>query len=113
MVVGENGVLNRATNAAEVTTEADIKSALQTAISGAQGYFIDAWTKNQSETFITWVAKDSNWKYLEPSGYTVEWTASKNGTEGTIAKGNTKFSFTIVEKGTYGGDIGTWTKVTN
>ena len=52
MVVGENGVLNRATNAATTTSEAEMKQALEMAVDGAQGEFIDIWTKDQSAKII-------------------------------------------------------------
>ena len=86
MVVGENGVLNRATDAAMQTSEADARSALETALSGAQGDFIGKWNLNNTLTFANCLAaSDATAVELKPDGYFITWTTK--GTVGKIQKG--------------------------
>ena len=100
MVVGQNGILNRATNAAEETAEADARSALEVALSGAQGYFIDDWNKDQTTRFQAWLADNDD--KLEADGYTFDLSA------GTMTKtGGNTYEFTLTYKD-YGATINTF-----
>ena len=89
MVVGENGVLNRATGAATETSEAEMKQALEMAVDGAQGEFIDIWTKNTSLDIIDCIvgsetASPDKTKQvqLKADGYCIE--VSGTGTTRTV-----------------------------
>ena len=109
MVVGQNGILSRATNASEKTSEADVRSALETGLSGAQGYFIDAWNKNQSLEFMGWF-KTNHASALDGDldGYTITWTVE--GVSGSIKKGTdgTPYDFELTGVGQYGAKLSKW-----
>ena len=87
MVVGKNGVLNRAQNASTESAKADARSALEVALSGAQGYFFDAWNKDQTTKFETWLAENDD--KLEFDGYNI----SVSGTTGTVQKVGAKTTY--------------------
>ena len=55
MVVGENGVLNRAQNATDETAKAQAKEALSMAVSGLQGVFAGDIAKGSSQKFISYI----------------------------------------------------------
>ena len=116
MVVGENGVLNRATNAADKTSEADVKSALENAIMGCQGSFIEEWEKNPNKDFLTWLEKENKGAdkikaNLDATVYTVTYTGGANH-EGTITKatGGATYTFQLEASGKIGAKIKGWTK---
>ena len=73
MVVGENGVLNRAQNATTETAKAQAKEALSMAISGLQGTFANDIANGTNQTFIAFLktktATDVNGQM---NGYTVD-----------------------------------------
>ena len=74
MVVGENGVLNRATDATSKTAKAQAKEALSMAVSGLQGLYADkiADGTSQSQTFIAYiVASGKAGLQAQLSGYTI------------------------------------------
>ena len=97
MVVGENGVLNRATGAASETSEAEMKQALEMAVDGAQGEFIDIWTKNTGKKIITTIvgnetaAPTTEQVQLKAEGYYIKVTGSGDTTRNvSINKGTTE-----------------------
>ena len=103
MVVGENGVLNRAQNASSETAYADAKSALGVALSGAQGYFIEDWNKDQTKKFKDWLEENASDK-LKADGYTI----SISDENGTITKtGGNEYQFTLTYSD-YGATIATF-----
>ena len=127
MVVGENGVLNRATGAADATQVAEIKQELEMAVDSAQGEFINIWSKNTTLNILDCLVDNSatsvgdNQVQLKADGYyiTLATDSDNNGTrEGTIKKGDKDstskaYSFTLTEtsSGTSGNGIGlsvTW-----
>ena len=119
MVVGENGVLNRATSAADKTNAADVKSALENAIMGCQGEFVDVWESNPDTAFLDWLSAPSEAeagdgdaqgkakieKNLDKSVYTVTYTASSH--EGSIKKtaGGDTYNFTLTASGKIGAKV--------
>ena len=135
MVVGENGVLNRATGAAKETTKADAEQELQSALVDAQAAFTDVWLENNSAKFLEDYIKGVNSETtkitpytLKAEGYTVTlgtFTAA-TGTEGqegykpatligTIQKNstessnpNTTYGFKLTAKGKMGAEITTF-----
>ena len=95
MVVGENGVLNRATNAAEKTTEADAKQELEMAVSSAQSEFFGIWEKNTTAEFLSSIQSsngaDAKKIKLTADGYFIEYSYESGDTAtGTIYKGEDK-----------------------
>ena len=55
MVVGENGVLNRAKNAATDTATAQAQEALSMAVSGLQGVFANDIANGTNQEFISYI----------------------------------------------------------
>ena len=107
MVVGENGVLNRATNAAEETSNAEMKQALEMAIDGAQGEFINIWTKDQSkyifDSLSTTASDATHVKLSAEGGYTITLGTIPTENKGsrtttiTITKGSASKTATLTE----------------
>ena len=98
MVVGENGVLNRATGAATKTSEEEMKQALEMAVDGAQGEFIDMWTNNTSLKIINAIVgtetssvDTTTQVQLKADGYYIKVSGSGDSTR-TVAinKGSTE-----------------------
>ena len=134
MVVGENGVLNRATNAAKQTSQADVEQELQSALVDAQAAFTDIWLDNNKASFLeNYIAGDTTngvsiTKYtFNIDGYKVTLGTFKDaeGTEGeagytpasikgTIQKNasgtntNTIYGFKLTAKGKMGAEITTF-----
>ena len=113
MVVGENGVLNRAKDATDKTAIAQAKEALETAISGYQGdaaVITKISTKGYEDTttgsFYNDIT-DANIKLTD--GYTVSFGTNQNDVSGvdykiaTVNKDSKKISdFYIVRSGAIG-----------
>ena len=102
MLVGEDGVLNRATNAADKTAAADAKSALENAVMGAQGSFVEEWETNPGKTFLGWLTLAEINKNIDTATYTVNYnpnakTGDLDQYQGTVQKsGSTKtYKFTL------------------
>ena len=133
MVVGENGVLNRATNAAKQTSQADVEQELQSALVDAQAAFTDIWLDNNKASFLeNYIAGDTTngvsiTKYtfnidgykvtldskLTPASSTEEGDtpASIKGTIQKNASGtntNTIYGFKLTAKGKMGAEITTF-----
>ena len=92
MVVGENGVLNRATNAAERTTEADARQELEMAVSSAQSDFFGKWEKNTTLQFLNCIQSsdgtDDTKIKLTADGYYINYSYTSGDTAaGIIYKG--------------------------
>ena len=111
MVVGQNGILNRATNAAEKTSEADLKSALENAIMGCQGTFIGEWEKNPDTDILSWLDDSKIKANIDIDTYTVEY--NKTSKKGSIQKKSSeeevgkKYEFTLSSVGKIGAKV-TW-----
>ena len=136
MVVGENGVLNRATGAAKATTQADVEQELQSALVDAQAAFTDIWLKNNKARFLEDYLKGEKATELGITAYTFNidgyavslgnLTPAKNEGEdnyepasvtGTIQKNksatestnpNTTYGFKLTAKGKMGAEITTF-----
>ena len=82
MVVGENGVLNRASDATTKTAKAQAKEALEMAISGMQGEYADDIAKGTSDSFVDFLKTKTAANITgQMNGYTVtKWKADKNNT---------------------------------
>ena len=112
MVVGENGVLNRATNASEKTNEAEALTALDLSISGAQGDFIALWNEDNTLEFMN-VLKEGKIS-LSPDGYFIKWDTDKKGISGQITKGTESkpignpFTFELKASDKMGATISKW-----
>ena len=106
MVVGENGVLNRAKDATDKTAKAQAQEALETAVSGMQGLYADAIANGTSDTFLAFLkTKEATDIEGQMNGYTVStWNTTgenivvemkKTGTDKPVYKFNiTKVSDT-------------------
>ena len=51
MIVGKNGIVNRAINASEETTDADIEEMLKMGLGGLEGDFIGLWNEDNTLNF--------------------------------------------------------------
>ena len=120
MVVGENGVLNRAKNATDETAKAQAKEALETSISGYQGdsavigkisnggYSI---TSTFYDDLCAEIKKSSGSNFKMDDGYTVSLgtleTTPKKYVEATVSKTGSggPWKFYIVESGAIGAVI--------
>ena len=105
MVVGDNGVLTRAKNAASETAKAQANEALQTAVIGVQGDYATNWSDDSSFNLISKMTTDELQANVS-SEYTITITKASTdaatAAEGTIAKsGGATYSFKLkqVEKG--------------
>ena len=96
MVVGENGVLNRAKDASSSTADAQAKEALSIAISGMQGTFANKIADGTATTFIAFLKEqDAATVQKEMNGYTIEhW-----GEDGKGVKDTSDDSITVVMHG--------------
>ena len=114
MVVGENGVLNRATSAADKTSEADIKSALENAIMGCQGSFVEVWEASPTTKILTWLDLNQIKANIDADSYNV--TYDKYTTSGTIQKKSgtenvgKKYDFYLTASGSIGAKVNWGTK---
>ena len=92
MVVGENGVLSRATGAATETSEAEMKQALEMAVDGAQGEFINLWTNNTTLKIIDTLVDTSDTSVdstkeiqLKADGYYIQLSSKSEHTSATVS----------------------------
>ena len=90
MVVGENGVLTRATNAAERTSDAEVETDLKMAVSSAQGEFVDVYLANNNADFLECIqdedvseADKGKKVKLSAAGYDITLTEYKEDDEAT------------------------------
>ena len=60
MIVGKNGIVNRAINASEETTDADIEEILRMAVSGVEGDFIGLWNEDNTLVFLDCIVDDED-----------------------------------------------------
>ena len=120
MVVGENGVLNRATGAAKATTKAEAKQELSSWLVDEQsGFASDVWIKDTSLVFMTNYLGASGslttTKTFSSNGYTItiissnatyDATSGHSGSaKGSIAKGEDTYYFELVGSGQMGAKI--------
>ena len=116
MVVGENGVLSRATGAATETNKAEANQELQSALMDAQTDFATTtWRENTASNFMVNYLKEKD--SLTSSSYTItlkkDYVASSHEwISGTIQKkvnsgenGNATYYFKIEPKGQMGAEV--------
>ena len=111
MVVGENGVLSRATNAATETSQAETKQELESALMDAQTDFATTtWKDDNSKSFFPDYLNTKS--TLTSTEYTItlndDYVAnSKEYITGTILKtgGSTTYEFKVVPKGQMGAKV--------
>ena len=120
MVVGENGVLSRATNATKETSQAEAKQELESALMDAQTDFATTtWKNNNAAYFMPGYLKDKT--SLTSSEYIITLSGSDYVASthewilGTIQKKvssgenkNTIYHFKIVPKGQMGAAVDTF-----
>ena len=58
MIVGKNGIVNRAINASEETTDADIEEMLKMGLGGLEGDFIGLWNEDNTLVFFDCLVDD-------------------------------------------------------
>ena len=86
LVIGQNGVLSKATNAVSENEKANVEQDLKLAVADAEIAYYEAWVSNQSVEKSTY--------YAEEDYYT------NNATNGTVTLDATNTDTTVV-KGTY------------
>ena len=108
MVVGENGVLNRATDATSKTANSQAREALSMAVSGMQGLYADkiADGSSKNQTFLQYLQSeevDATKIQAQMNGYTVsKWDKTKTPIEVTITNSNGTWNFTVEASGNIG-----------
>ena len=99
LVLGQNGVLTQAKNAAKTTTLAEAKQAIEQAISGAQGTFISTWNTNNNQKFLDHYLNTTTFgtEMGTSSDATYNWEYNQTNKKGLIKVNGEYYTFTLVQ----------------